>query len=80
MTDAENIADAEATEDGRPVIFEYSASSNISFRGSEDSGFTWGEWRQMSSHERQEAYIQFIYNNLGVEVFELEPGKEDEDS
>ena len=42
----------ESLPDDAPVIFKYSASCNISFRGEEDSGYTWGEWRELSEEER----------------------------
>lgn len=55
--------------DEDPVIFGYNASCNIGFQGSEDSGYTWGEWRAMSADEKQDAYSEFVWNNLGVDVF-----------
>lgn len=59
--------------DDDPVIFDYSASCNISFRGSGDSGFTWGDWREMNDHEKQEAIDQFLFENLGLSVAERDP-------
>jgi hypothetical protein len=56
-------------DDDEPVIFGYAASCNISFRGQEDSGYTRGQWREMTEIERQEAYEEFLYDNLGVEIF-----------
>lgn len=58
--------------DSDPVMFGYAASCNISFQGEEDSGYTWGDWREMSKKDKDEAYMEFIFNNLGVEVFEVE--------
>ena len=56
--------------DDDPVIFKYAASCNISFRGEEESGYTWGEWRGMSSDAKADAYAEFVWNSLGVEVYE----------
>lgn len=58
--------------DDEPVMFGYAASCNISFRGSEDSGYTWWEWRQMNREERAEVLQEFLYDRLGVEVYEEE--------
>ena len=55
--------------DDEPVIFGYAASCNISFKGKRESGYTWGEWREMNDKERDDAYMEFIFNSLGVEVF-----------
>ena len=59
--------------DDDPVIFTYSASCNISFRGEHDSGLTWGEWREMNDPEKNEAIDSFLFDNLGVEVSEKDP-------
>jgi hypothetical protein len=64
-------------EDDEPVIFSYSAMSNISFRGEEDSGYEWGEWREMSAREQNAAYSDFVFETLGVSVFEVD--SEDEE-
>jgi hypothetical protein len=61
---------AHADED--PVMFGYAASCNISFRGERESGYTWGQWREMSDKDKQEAYNDFIFDELGVEVCEVE--------
>lgn len=59
--------------DDDPVIFTYSAMSNISFHGKRDSGYTWGEWREMNDREKAEAYNTFVYETLGVSIFEQDP-------
>jgi hypothetical protein len=64
--------DADGHADDDPVIFKWAANSNISFRGEVDSGYTWGGWREMSDEEKGEAYIKFIFDNLGVEVWDKE--------
>lgn len=61
-----------AHADDDPVIFHYSASCNISFHGEDESGYTWGEWREMNDEERADAYNMFIFDTLGVEVWEGE--------
>lgn len=58
--------------DDEPVMFGYAASCNISFSspsGGEESGYTWGEWREMTDRERDEAFAEFVFNTLGVEVY-----------
>lgn len=58
--------------DEEPVMFGYAASCNISFRsqyGGQESGYTWGGWREMSDRERDEAYNEFVWNELGMEVY-----------
>lgn len=61
--------------DDDPVIFTYSASSNISFRGRLESGWTWGEWRELGSDEQDEAVVDFLFQHLGVDI-----GVEDDES
>lgn len=62
-----------AHADDDPVIFHYTASCNISsFHSKGDSGYTWGDWREMNDEERAEAYNMFIFDTLGVEVWEDE--------
>jgi hypothetical protein len=61
-----------AHNDDAPVKFRYSAMNNISFRGTEDSGYTWGEWREMSEDEKREAFQEFLWGTLGVDVSEVE--------
>lgn len=55
-------------EDNDPVMFRYSASCNITFRGDEESVYTWEEWRALSWREKDEAISMFVFDNLGVEV------------
>jgi hypothetical protein len=51
--------------DDDPVLVSYSSSRNISFRGEgEELGYTWGEWRQMSFKEQNEAFDEYVYGNL----------------
>lgn len=59
--------------DDDPVVFTYSASCNITFRGERDSGLTWGEWREMNDPEKAEAIDQFLFEDLGVSVAEKDP-------
>lgn len=50
--------------DTDPVTFSYSSPRNISFRGSDGVGYTWGEWREMTQEERDEALDEAVYGNL----------------
>lgn len=56
-------------EDDEPVVFGWAASSNIGFRGKDESGYTWGDWREMSVNEQDDAMTEFIWNELGVEIY-----------
>ncbi len=62
--------------DDDPVIFGYSAMASISFHGKRDSGFTWGEWREMNDREKDEAFNTFTYETLGVSISEVDPEDE----
>lgn len=53
--------------DDDPVTVGYSSSRNISFEGKEQLGYTWGEWREMSEKEQDEA-IQDYANDL-IDVY-----------
>jgi hypothetical protein len=54
--------------DDEPVIFTYSSMRNIKFRGAEDSGYTWGDWREMSSGERDDAVQEYANQLVDVSV------------
>jgi hypothetical protein len=41
-------------DDDAPVMLGYESSRNISFHGEEETGYTWGEWREMTTAERDE--------------------------
>lgn len=53
--------------DDSPVEITYSSSRNITFHGTDEIGYTWGEWREMSEAERDEAVQEYV-NEL-VEVY-----------
>jgi hypothetical protein len=55
-------------DDDDSVIFSWAASSNISFTGTDESGYTWGDWRKMTDAQKDEAYAEFIFQGLGVEI------------
>jgi hypothetical protein len=58
--------------DDDQVMFGYAASCNISFHsepGGRDFGYLWKEWREMTAKQKEDAYIDFIFGELGVEVF-----------
>lgn len=56
--------------DDDPVVFGYASTVNISFSGAIESGYTWGDWREMSEADKDAARQEFIYDTLGVEVYE----------
>jgi hypothetical protein len=60
-------------DDDDPVMMGYGAFSNITFHhpeGGRESGYTWGDWREMSQESKDEA-IQDFLNEL-VEVWVLD--------
>lgn len=56
--------------DNDPVMVSYSAMSNISFRGEDELGYTWGEWRQMDKPAQDEAVSEFLFQLVDVYVKE----------
>lgn len=54
------------------VEVEYSSSSNISFHGKDSLGITWGDWREMSEKDRDDAVNEWLYNLVDVNVVDDE--------
>jgi hypothetical protein len=55
-------------DDDEPVMFGYASNRNISFHGQEESGFTWGEWRQMSRDQQLEAMTETVWELVDLYV------------
>lgn len=54
--------------DDDPVIFGYESSYNISFRGEEESGYTWGEWRKMTDSQKNAALDEHVWTLVDLYV------------
>jgi hypothetical protein len=58
--------------DTDPVILTYSSDRNISFHGTIETGYTWGEWRDMIATHRDEAIDDAVYNLIDITVVDDE--------
>lgn len=61
--------------DSDPVLFGYSSSRNVTFQsrgGGDDSCYTWGEWRAMSSAQQNEIVQEYVNDLVQVWVEEDE--------
>lgn len=45
------------------MIFNYNSSRNITFRGTFDSGYTIGEWDEMTEEQRREAEMELFWSS-----------------
>lgn len=59
-------------DDHEEVEVRYESSRNITFRGKGGLGYTWGEWREMSRKEQDEAVTEWLYSLVDVSVVEDE--------
>jgi hypothetical protein len=52
------------------VMVGYASSKNISFRSQqpEELGPTWGEWREMTEAQKDEAFSEYLFNLVDVWV------------
>lgn len=64
-------------EDNDDVILGYASSANITFRGELYVGYTWGEWREMSQKEKDEAVDEVLYELVDVWVEDDEYGEDE---
>lgn len=55
-------------DDNEPVIFGYGSSKNVTFSGSDESGYTKGEWREMSQKDRDDALQEWLNELVDVYV------------
>jgi len=50
------------------VMVDYSSFTSISFHGTREVGYTWGEWRQMTDREQDDALAEFLFELVDVSV------------
>lgn len=58
--------------DADEVEVRYESSRNITFRGTDTLGITWGDWRQMSRDEQDEALTEWLFDLVDVGVVDDE--------
>lgn len=56
--------------DDEEVVLGYASNQNITFRGEVYTGYTWGEWRQMTDQEKEDAYTELVWDL--VELWEID--------
>lgn len=54
--------------DNDPVVVSYEASSNITFHGTDEIGFTWEEWRELTSKEREQEIDEYLYQLVDLYI------------
>lgn len=54
------------------VIFNYASSHNITFHGSDDSGFTIEEWNDMTPEQQNEAILGWMWSSDLIEIWASE--------
>lgn len=54
------------------VKFRYSAASNISFKGTVDSGIDWEDWKEMKGREQEEVEGSVLRNLIDLEQIDEE--------
>ena len=58
-----------AHEDSDPVTVSYASSKNISFHGKGiETGYTWGDWREMSQADRDAAIDDVVWDLIEISV------------
>lgn len=60
-------------KDEDKVEFYYESSRNISFQNTQfsdydDSGYTWGEWKEMSQKDQQDIIQEYLWELVDVGV------------
>lgn len=65
----------EITEDNPEVRLGYGSHTNITFKGTEGTGYSRAEWDTLSDKQKDEVYNQTMWEL--VEIYELDDDQED---
>lgn len=65
----------EISDDNPEVRLGYSSSTNISFGGTEGTGFSRAEWKDLDQESRAEVFEELVWNL--IEVWELDDDEPD---
>lgn len=56
-------------KDSDPVTFSYASSANVTFHGTGyDTGYIWGDWREMSESEQQNVINELAHELIDISI------------